>query len=259
MKTHQIAIQLYTLRDFLKTPPEISETLKRVRRIGYEAIQVSGMGPIAESELVAICRGEGLTICGTHEPGATILNEPEVVVERLKRLGCVYTAYPYPAGIVFDDPESVAELIRKLDASGAKLRGEGLALSYHNHANEFYRAGGRTVLRQIYDGTDPLHLKAELDTYWVQYGGGNPVKWIEAMAGRLPWLHCKDYAATPDNRAVFAEVGSGNLDWQAIIAAAESGGCEWFIVEQDTCPGAPFESIAKSYEFLRTNFCHAKP
>jgi len=39
MKIHQIAAQLYTVRDFLKTPAEIEKTLKKIRAIGYEAVQ----------------------------------------------------------------------------------------------------------------------------------------------------------------------------------------------------------------------------
>jgi hypothetical protein len=31
------------------------------------------------------------------------------------------------------------------------MRTVGLSLSYHNHADEFYRVGGRTILPQIYD------------------------------------------------------------------------------------------------------------
>lgn len=52
MKKHQIAAQLYTLREFLKTEPLIFESLKKVKKMGYDAIQVSGMGPIDEKELV---------------------------------------------------------------------------------------------------------------------------------------------------------------------------------------------------------------
>jgi len=254
MKFSQIALQLYTLRDFLKTPADIAATLKKVRAIGYEAIQVSGMGPMPEADLAAICQGEGLTICGTHEPAATVLEHPAAVAERLHKLGCRLTAYPYPVGIDFANPEVVTKLIKDLDASGKVLHEAGCSLSYHNHAIEFLRVGGRTVLQQIYDESDPAHLQAELDTYWVQYGGGDSTAWVRQMAGRLPWLHCKDYAFTAENKPAFAEVGAGNLDWASILPAAEEAGCQWFIVEQDVCPGDPFVSVAQSLEFLKHNF-----
>ena len=54
MKIHQVAAQLYTVRDFAKTPPEIATTLKKIRAIGYESVQISGLGPIAEDELVEV-------------------------------------------------------------------------------------------------------------------------------------------------------------------------------------------------------------
>lgn len=255
MKLSQIAIQLYTLRDHLKTPAEIAATLKKVRRIGYETVQISGMGPIPEADLMAICRGEGLSICGTHESGKDLFERPQAVADRLHQLDCRLTAYPYPSGVDFADAASVSALISNLDKAGEILRGAGCSLSYHNHAIEFLRSGNGTILEQIYAETNPDNLKAELDTYWIQYGGGDVVEWCRRLSGRLPWLHCKDYAFTAANTPAFAEVGSGNLDWPAILATAETGGCEWFIVEQDTCPGEPFVSIQKSFEYLKTNFC----
>jgi sugar phosphate isomerase/epimerase len=48
-------------------------------------------------------------------------------------------------------------------------------------------------------------------------------------------------------------VGHGNLDMPAIVNAAETAGCEWFIVEQDDCYGTdPFEALAHSYRYLET-------
>src|SRR5579863_139109 len=102
MKIKQVAAQLYTVRDFAKTPPEIAQTLKKIRAIGYEAVQLSGLGPISESELLATLKGEGLVCAATHEDGNTILNEPQLVVERLRKLACPLTAYAWPAGIKFD-------------------------------------------------------------------------------------------------------------------------------------------------------------
>ena len=39
-------LQLYTLREFCKTPQDIVDSLKRVKEIGYQFVQVSGVGPI---------------------------------------------------------------------------------------------------------------------------------------------------------------------------------------------------------------------
>ena len=253
MKLNQVAIQLYTLRDFCKTSADYAATLQRVRKIGYPAIQISGVGPIPAEELRAIAEGEGLIIAATHEGSGTILDEPAKVVERLNVLGCKYTAYPYPSNIDFNNPSHVENLITKLDAAGAVLREAGQVLTYHNHAHEFLRVNGRTILEEIYARTNPLHLQAEIDTYWVQVGGCNPVQWCEKLKGRLPLLHLKDYKVDHEGKPNYCEIGAGNLDFPAIIAAAEASGCQWFIVEQDACPGDPFDSIKQSLEFIKAN------
>ena len=251
MQINQVAAQLYTLRDHLKTPADIATTLKKVAAIGYRAVQVSGMGPIDEAELLKILNSEGLTCCATHEPGLRILDETAQVIERLQKLNCRYTAFPHPGAVDFRQADQIETLAKKLDAAGASMAKAGLVLTYHNHAIEFVHYQGRPVLEYIYAATDPRHLQGEIDTYWIQAGGGDPVAWCQKLKGRLPLLHLKDYGWSAEGKPYFAEIGRGNLNWPAIITAAEASGCQWFIVEQDVCPGDPFESLAISFRYLQ--------
>ena len=255
MKIKQIAAQLYTVRNFTKTPADIARTLKKIRAIGYEAVQISALGPISEDELASLLKGEGLTCCATHEDGTVILNEPRRVVERLQRLGCRLTAYPWPGGVKFDTLADVKAFAARLNAAGKVLHEAGQVLCYHNHHIEFRRVAGKPVLEILFAETDPRYLQAELDTYWVQHGGGDPVAWCERLKGRLPVLHMKDYTVTNGNLAAFAEIGNGNLDWKRIIAAADAAGCQWYCVEQDTCPGDPFDSLKQSFDYTKEHLC----
>jgi sugar phosphate isomerase/epimerase len=259
MKIQQVAAQLYTVRDHLKTPADIATSLKKVRAIGYTAVQGSGLGPIPDEELVRLLRGEGLTLCGTHESPDLILNEPGKVVDRLKKLGCKHTAYPWPGGINFGTLAEVKAFAARLNAAGKVLHEAGCVLSYHNHHLEFRRIKNKTALDLIFKYTDPQYLRAEIDTYWVQYGGGDPVAWCKKLKGRLATLHMKDYAIDAENKVVFAEVGSGNLNWKKIIPTARKSGCEWFIVEQDTCPGDPFDSLKRSFDYIRAKLAEKTP
>ena len=253
MKIAQVAAQMYTVRDFAKTPADIAKTLKKIRAIGYEAVQVSGVGPIEPAELKAMLDGEGLICCATHE--GNILTEPEKVVEKLSKLGCKYTAYPYPGGVKFDTLDDVKALARQLNQAGKILADGGKVLAYHNHHIEFRKVDGRIVLDVIYQETDPRYLKGEIDTYWVQFGGGDPVAWCEKLRKRLPLLHMKDYGVNKENQVVYGEIGSGNLDWKRLVKAAEKSGCQRFIVEQDTCPKDPFESLKISFDYIKENLC----
>lgn len=255
MKIEQVALITYTIREHIKTPSDFRKSMRKLADIGYRAVQISGMqhDVMPAAEIAEVCREHGLTICATHEPGATILNDPESVVERLRTLGCQYTAYPCPPAAEVADPEKLQSLITKLDHAGAVLRKAGQVLTYHNHALEFVKTGGRTALEQIYEGTNAQNLQGEIDTYWVQLGGGNPEAWCRRLKGRLPLLHLKDVGIREANIPTMFEIGHGNLDFKPIVAAAEESGCEWFIVEQDTCPGDPFDSLKLSFDYIAGN------
>ncbi|MBN8525439.1 MAG: sugar phosphate isomerase/epimerase [Planctomycetes bacterium] len=251
MKTTQIAAQLFTLRDHCKTAADLATTLKKVRAIGYRAAQVSGVGPIPPEEIKRIADGEGIVICATHEGGGSICDTPQAVVDRLGKLGTKDTAYPFPH-VPIATLDDVKRLAGQLDRAGDVLRRAGMRLSYHNHAHEFRKVEGKTVLQWLYDLTDSRNLLGEPDTYWVQTGGGDPVEWVQRLHGRLPILHLKDYKVGDDNKPIMCEVGNGNLNWPAIIRSAEISGCPWFIVEQDVCPADPFDSLKQSWNYLTT-------
>ncbi len=255
MKIEQVALITFTIRDAIQTPEGFRESMRKLADIGYQAVQISGMPhDVMPPEAIAeVCAENGLTICATHEPSDLILNEPEKVVERLNALGTQYTAYPHPSGVDFQNKAACQAFYQKLDHAGAVLRDGGKVLTYHNHANEFYRYDDRTVLEHIYAETDPANLQAEIDTYWVQLGGGCPAEWCQYLKGRLPLLHLKDVGVREGNSPGFHEIGFGNLDFKSIVAAAEASGCAWFIVEQDSCPGDPFDSARKSFEYIRSN------
>jgi sugar phosphate isomerase/epimerase len=141
---------------------------------------------------------------------------------------------------------------------GEKLHAAGLSFSYHNHSFEFMKFGGRTGLDILYSETDPQFVQAEIDTFWIQHGGGDPVHWIRAMKNRMPVIHLKDMVMIEDQdsharmgvRQMEAEIGQGNLNWPPILKACREAGVEWYAIEQDFSLRDPFESLALSYRYL---------
>jgi sugar phosphate isomerase/epimerase len=193
----------------------------------------------------------GLLCCATHEAGNLILDAPEEVVENLNILDCKLTAYPYPGDIDLSSRASVDSLITRLQRAAGVLAAAGQTLCYHNHNHEFRKLDGKTILDLIYAGAPAV--QGEPDTYWIQYGGGDNLAWCHKLSGRLPMIHLKDYETTSANAPAFCEIGAGVLDFAGIITAAESSGCQWFIVEQDTCPGDPVDSLAQSFRYIQEN------
>ncbi len=254
MEIGQVAAQIYTVREHLKTPSDIAASLKKIAKIGYRVVQLVGL-PVADDELKKMLDDAGLTPCGAHEGGARLFSDPAAVAARLHKLGCPTVSYPYPGGVKLDSIADVRSLAASLNTAGKALHEAGIVFAYHNHSIEFRRFDGHLMLEVIYGETDPRYLQGEVDTYWVQHGGGDPEDWCRRLKGRLPLLHLKDYMMTTESRPTFAEIGRGNLNWKPIVAGAQASGCKWYVVEQDTCPGDPFDSLRISFDYIKANLC----
>lgn len=251
MSHPKLTAQLYTVREFTKTLDDFTASMKKVRDIGYKAVQVSGIGPIPHADVKAVADDCGLTICITHVGFEYLQNDMAAAIAQHKLWECPNVAVGSMPGRYREAGEEGFRRFAK-DATeiGKQLADAGLTFSYHNHSFEFARFGHVTGLDILYAESDPRYLKAEIDTYWIQHGGGDVIAWIRRMKDRMPVIHFKDMVIL-DGQQAMAEVGEGNLNWPGILAACGEAGVEWYAVEQDVCRRDPFESLRISYDNLR--------
>ena len=240
-----IAAQLYTVREFLKTPQDIGESLAKIKKIGYDAVQVSGMGPIDPMQLKDIVDALGLKICATHTPVERLTDDIKGVAEEHRLWGCDYVGIGSMPKEYRTSREGFSTFAKKFSKIAKEFADRGLRFVYHNHKFEFQKFDGITGMEILMNESDPETFQFEIDTYWVQAGGADPAKWIKKVKGRMEIVHLKDMAIIDDNQA-FAEVGEGNLDWDAILKACTEAGVKWYAVEQDKCRCDPFDSLAVS-------------
>ncbi len=248
-----LAVQLYTVRNFLKTAEGLAESLAKIRKIGYKAAQLSGLGPIEPKEVARIMKDAGIVCCATHVGIPDFTDKFEETVENHKLWEC---EFPGIGGLFKKEPLTAADFVdfaRKFDAIGARLRERGMTFLYHNHHHEFAKYDGKLGMDLIMENSSSQNVTMEIDTHWVARGGGDPAAWIAKCAARgpIPVVHLKDFAVNPtDKSPMFAEVGEGNLNWPAILKACKKARVRWYCVEQDTCPRDPFESLEISYRNL---------
>jgi sugar phosphate isomerase/epimerase len=251
MANMTLAAQLYTVREYMKTPEEIAAGLRKVRQIGYTAVQVSGIGPIEPAALKGLLDAEGLTMCNTHTGYERLWHDLPAVIDEHHLWQCKHVAIGGMPGQYREQGEAgYRRFAVEASEVGRKLSEAGLTFSYHNHSFEFQRFGKMTGLDILYQESDPRYLQAEVDTYWVQHGGGDPVAWCRRFRGRMPVVHFKDMAII-NGQQTYAEIGEGNLNWPAIIDACREAGVQWCAIEQDVCPRDPFESLGISYRNLK--------
>lgn len=250
-----LAAQLFTLRDFLKTPEDIEVSLKKVRDMGYTAVQVSGVGPVKAEVLKQITDDLGLKICATHIPYQRFKDDLSNVIREHHLYGCKYVGIGSMPN-EFRNEEGFHQFAQEFNTIGSELKKSGLQFVYHNHRFEFEKYNGKTGMEILMDETSEENFWFLMDTYWVQAGGADPMRWIYKLKGRMGVIHFKDMAIVNDQQ-VFAEVGYGNIEWEPIIKACHDTGIQWVAIEQDSCPGDPFESLKKSYDYLKNRVTHS--
>ena len=256
MPQTSLAVQTNTISQFVKTPPDFAESMKKIRNIGYRAVQLdTNHVPVGSdfpaAELKRIVDEVGLTICNVHILWEKLVSDMDKAISLLQLWDCKHLAVPLlPKGLPQQGESGYRYFAREATRVGRQLTDAGLTFSYHNHSIEFVRFGHRNGLDIIFDESDPRYVQAELDTYWIQYAGGDPVLWIRRMKDRMPAAHLKDLKILEDGSQTFGEVGEGNLNWPVILSACKEAGVRWYVVEQDKCPGDPFDSLQTSYRNL---------
>ena len=248
----QIAAQMYTLRDFCKTEEGFIDACRRVKRMGYDGVQLSGVIELDGKETKKILDGEGLKAVVTHISLDAMENHTEAVIERHLGMDCRYAAI----GGFFPKAEDWSEklwldFIDRYNAIGAKFADSGIKIGYHNHSHEFAKAGVRRPMDMLISRLDPTTTWIEIDTYWVAHGGSDPAEYIRRVAGRIPRVHFKDMMINAQRQQMMTEIGDGNLNWPAIVEACRYAGVKWYIVERDSGLLDPFDSLQRSIINMR--------
>lgn len=248
----QLGAQLYTVREYTKTLEDFAETLKKVADIGYKTVQVSGTCAFDAGWLNEQLKTNGLECVITHTPPARISGETDAVIEEHKRFGCRYIGI----GMAPGGMEGYAEFVKTFKPVAKQIAESGCLLMYHNHNIEFTRTGfdREIYLERLISDFTAGELGITLDTYWVQAGGGDPALWLRKLRGRVPCVHLKDMSFTLGDGMKgmrMAPIYEGNMNFDAILEAAEDAGAEYLLIEQDDCYGEdPFECLATSYRNL---------
>ena len=246
MATNPLSLQMYTLRDLASV--DYVGTLRKVKEIGYGAVEVAGVGGMGAAELRRELDAIGLIVSGAHVPIQALESQLDTVLADMQTLGAPYLICPWMPPERRSSADDYRALARVLSGIGERVSRAGLTFCYHHHDFELHPRDDTTGLHILLHECDPRHVAFEIDVYWAAYASVDPVQLIGEFAGRAPLIHLKDMA--PGSRT-FAEVGSGTLDIPAILNAAHNTGAQWFVVEQDVCQRPPLESVRMSYEYLR--------
>lgn len=256
MEQGVIVAELYTVRWYTTSLEGVDKSLRKIADIGYTAIEPAHshedpMGEMDPVEVAKLINDNGLTVASVHFPWDYFLKDLGRVVEEMMAYDCQRPAISGTIRGKYANEDGLNQFLAELAPVTETLTQAGMVLSYHHPFQWFARVGDRLWFDLLCERTDPEALLFQVDTYWAQFCGANPVQWIRKLAGRQEAVHYKDMTVSREGQQRYAEAGEGNLDMAAIVNAAKESGIKWYVVEQDEFYGRdPFESLAISYRNL---------
>lgn len=246
---------LYTVRKEIKTAADLPRLLGLIHEIGYASIEVfQQVYDHPAAELKQLIESHGLKAPSGHFDYATIGDK----VDYAKTLGLKYMVCPAIPRDMWDTADGFKKAAAHLNEASTKISAAGMKLGYHAHNYEYKPLpGGGTGFEILMKELDPA-VRLELDIYWATQAGQDPLKLMRENRNRLALIHIKDRKADVPTGfmpgaagAHFTEIGSGTINWKAVIGEAHRLGVHEMFVEQDTQEIPVEESIRKSFDYLK--------
>ncbi len=248
-----IGLQLYSLRDDINELG-IKKVLEIVSKMGYVNLETAGYngeGKIYDTdptELKKICSDLGLKLMSAHlgHNMSDDINKDmawwNTAIEAHNKAGMKYMVMP---SCPINEKSTMDDLKKYYGdyfyQIGLAAAGAGIQFGYHNHAHEFKQIEGKTIYDAMLEYSSPDHVHFEMDVYWVQRGGQDPVAYLKKYPNRFNLLHIKD-------ETVIGK--SGKLDFESIFKQAYANGIKDWFVEVERYDGTPQEDVKQSFDFL---------
>ena len=149
---------------------------------------------------------------------------------------------------VYTSADLLKQTADEVNEIAEKLKPHGLRVGYHNHTTDFNRIDGEYWWNRFADQTDK-NVVLQFDTgNAAEAEGVTPQSLIQRNAGRTISMHVKPFSKKDPN----AYLGADELDWPAIMTAAETvGGIEWYIIEYQKEGVPPLESLKENLELFK--------
>jgi sugar phosphate isomerase/epimerase len=249
-----IGLQLYSLREqFAKDVPA---TLDQVRRFGIEYVELAGTYNLAPDKFKEQLNARGLKAISGHFPYEQFRDHVEDVARDAKALGLQYAGCAWiPHNNPFNE-KTCRAAIDVFNHAGEALAKHGLKFFYHVHGYEFQPYGNGTLFELLMAETKPEFVRYQMDVFWIIHPGQDPVKLLEKYGKRWELMHVKDMKkGTPTglltgNTDVTNDVivGTGIMDWPAILKAARKAGVKWYFIEDESPTSV--DQIPRSLSYL---------
>ncbi|WP_116769556.1 sugar phosphate isomerase/epimerase family protein [Maribacter litoralis] len=253
-QAQEVGLQLYSLRNQFKM--DVSNTLGLINEWGITKIEGGGTYDMSLEDFKALLSENDLDMVSVGAEFGDLENDVEKVIKNAKDFGAKYVmcAWVPHEGNTWELQETkhATEVFNK---AGKILKKHGLVLAYHPHGYEFrpYKKGTLFdyMVRHATDFT------FELDVFWAQHGGADPLELMKKYPKKFTLLHLKDMEKSIEGNNTGHEeddtnvvLGTGQIDIAGVVAEAKKLGIEYMFIEDES--SNVVTQVPKSLEYLKS-------
>jgi sugar phosphate isomerase/epimerase len=239
-----IGTQLWCVRQQLSK--DIPGTLKALGAMGYEGVELENAFGRSGAEWKGHLDAARLKACGFHHTLAELSGDKLAAsVEFNQAIGNRNLIIRSLAPAVYTSADLLKKTADEVNAVAERLRPHRMRVGYHNHTTDFNRIEGEYWWNRFADLTSK-DVILQFDTGNAsEMEGVTPQSFLARNAGRTVTMHVKPFSRKDAN----AYLGADELDWPAILKAAEDvGGVEWYIIEYEKEGIPPLEALKANLE-----------
>jgi sugar phosphate isomerase/epimerase len=250
--TFPLGVQLYTVRQ--EAEQDLGAVLAHISMIGYTEVETYwNVYTHPAKKLRSMIVDNGLSVPSGHFDYDGL----ESKLDYAKELGVQYMICPMLPKNMWTSADGFKKAAAQFNIWGEQVRNLGMQFGFHNHNYEFQKFGNVTGFDILTQNTDPKLVCLEMDCYWMTQAGQDPVAMMKKYGSRIQLLHLKDrQAGFPTTQMLgpdaehMTEVGSGTINWKAVIGTGQQIGVKHYFVERDNGSTPAFESLRISYAYL---------
>lgn len=252
--TAPLGVEAYTFRKSF--PVDAARTLDTIKMMGFKEIEGASTS-IPPGDFKKLCDERGIRISSIGVAYEQLISSPDSVAMRAKILGAEYVMcawIPHDKGVF--TIEQAKKAVADFNRAGKYLAEQGLVFCYHAHGYEFQPYENGNLLDYVIAHTDPKYVSFEMDIFWIQFGGGDPVSLLKKYGNRWKLLHLKDMRkgtprdltglSAPENDV---PLGTGEIDIPNILKQAKKIGIEHYYIEDESNHVA--EQVPESIRYLK--------
>jgi sugar phosphate isomerase/epimerase len=246
-KTIPIGTQLWCVRKQLAG--DVPGTLKALGALGYEAVELENAFGKSGAEWKTHLDAARLKACGFHHTLAELSGDKLAAsVEFNQAIGNRNLIIRSLAPETYNSADLLKKTADQVNEVAERLKPHKMRVGYHNHTKDFNRIDGEYWWNRFADQTAKAVI-LQFDTGNAsEMEGVTPQSLIERNAGRTISMHVKPFSKKDPN----AYLGKDELDWPAIMTAAETkGGIEWYIIEYEKEGVPPLEALKANLEAFK--------